>query len=121
MIMGDFPFYKILFVAEIVIAELLFMLRLKKRGFYPLRFAAMCVVSLIAAFFLPLAENAILFSAEFLLLFLIVSAGTVFCYKERAVNIVFCSIAAYTLQHFSYETANCVLSLMPVRRCCLIC
>ena len=110
--MSGFPFYKVLFVAEILVAEFLFMFRLKKRKGYPLRLAAVTVVALTAAFFIPLADNAVLFSAEFLLLFFITAVCMKFCYAEPSVNIVFCVVAAYTLQHFSFEAANCVISLI---------
>ena len=51
-------FYKILFAAEILVAEFLFTFRLKKRRQFPLRFAAVCAVTIAVAAALPVGFSA---------------------------------------------------------------
>lgn len=114
MTISDLFFYKILFAAEILLAEFLFTFRLKKRSYYPLRFVASALVLFTLAAFFPLAEHtsALYLSFTFLVIFAATIPLLVFCYKGPLINSVFCAIAAYTLQHFAYELANLVLTLI---------
>ena len=107
-----FVFYKALFVIEILIAEFLFEHRLAKRKVYVPRMIAAVAVSVAAAYFVPYSSSVILFCLTFIALFALTVACNMFCYKEPFVNIIFCSIAAYTVQHFSYETANLFLTFV---------
>lgn len=103
--------YKVLFVLEIFLAEFLFMFRLRKRSYYPLRLAGSLSVSVAAAFALPAIPNAIYSSFMFFGIFAVTIVTLKFCYKESWLNILFCGIAAYTTQHFAYEFTNFVTSL----------
>lgn len=109
-------FYKILFVAEILVAEFLFTFRLKKRKYFPLRFAAVCVILAGVAAVYPVnfaAADTFWYSfLMFFALFVLTVPGLYFCYKERIFNLFFCAMAAYTAQHFAYELANLLLSLV---------
>lgn len=113
MPISNLTFYKLLFVVEIVAAEFLFTFHLKKRRLFVLRFLG-CVATLlgIAAVFPVVADNAWYSSAMFLTLFALTVPVLWFCYEETWLNIFFCAMAAYTLQHFAYEFANLVLSLI---------
>ena len=48
--------YKVVFMAELLVAEFLFTLRLKRRSKFWLRFAAMCVVGLLLAWLFPIVS-----------------------------------------------------------------
>ena len=109
--MTDFPYYKVVFVIEILVAEFLFMSALKKKAKFALRYS-FCALVLIAAGFLPSFSNIWLNSVIFLLLFAMTIPLMKLCYDDSWLNITFCAIAAYTLQHFSYEFVNFVLTLI---------
>lgn len=113
MPVSNLTFYKLLFVAEIIVAEFLFTFHLKKRKLFALR-AVGCIVLLflIAAFFPEAVSNALYSSFMFLTLFALTVPALKFCYDEPWQNIVFCATAAYTLQHFAYELANLALCLI---------
>lgn len=113
MLVSNLTFYKLLFVVEIVVAEFLFAFNLKKRKYFILRFAGCILVLLgVAAVFPVVADNAWYSSIIFLVLFALTVPMLWFCYAEPWLNILFCAIAAYTLQHFAYELANLLLSLL---------
>ena len=110
---SSLSFYKVLFMIEILIAEFLFSFRLKKRNHFVLKYIIGVICSLLVAFIFPtLGDNALLSSVMFFVLFIITIIFLILCYEENIVNIIFCSIAAYSMQHFAYEVANLVLSLL---------
>lgn len=113
MLISNLTLYKILFAAEIIAAEILFTFRLKKRKYFVLRaIVSVAAVFLIAAFFPVFADNALYLSFMFVSIFAFTVLALWFCYEELWKNVFFCAIAAYTLQHFSYELANLALSLV---------
>ena len=72
--------YKILFMAELLVAEYLFTLRLKRRNKFWLRFACMCVCGMLLAWLFPVVSyNAFYSSVMFLALFLATLVGLVLC------------------------------------------
>lgn len=102
--------YKLLFMAELLLAEFLFTFRLRRREHYALRIGGGYALSFVLAFFCPIFDYSAWYaSGMFFLLFGITLGIHFFVYKEPFLNIVFCCIAAYTLQHFSYEVFNLVL------------
>lgn len=103
-------FYRMLVMAEIFTAEFLFILRLRRRNLFALRFAACVVAGEALAGVLPLYYNAFYTSFTFLLLACITVPMLKFCCDENFTNIVFCVIAAYTIQHFSYGVADIFLT-----------
>lgn len=106
-------FYKMLFAAEILVAEFLFTFRLKKRSRFPLRFALCAAACIIIAAFFPDGPQAFWYSSiTFLCIFAFTFAALVICYEEPFGNILFCGMAAYSTQHFSYGLANIALSLI---------
>ena len=113
MLVSNLTFYKLLFIAEIAVAEFLFAFPLKKRSYFVWRFAGCLAVLLgIAAVFPVIDGNAWYSSAMFLVLFALTVPMLWFCYNESWLNVFFCAMAAYTLQHFAYELANLALSLI---------
>ena len=96
--------YKLVFMAELLLAELLFTYKLKKRGRYVLRAllaAAFCMG--IAFVFYIVSYNALFTSVMFLALFGISALTLKFIYDEPWTTLIFCALAAYTTQHLAYE------------------
>ena len=105
--------YKMVFMAELLVAEGLATYTLKKRPKFVLR-AVLCVLGCEAlAFLYPVFDfsyNAVYTSFMFLLLFAVTLCAMKVCYDEPWVNIIFCGIIAYTTQHVAYETYNFIVT-----------
>ena len=105
--------YKMVFMAELLVAEGLATYTLKKRPKFVLR-AVLCVIGCEAlAFLYPVFDfsyNAVYTSFMFLLLFAVTLCAMKVCYDEPWVNIIFCGIIAYTTQHVAYETYNFIVT-----------
>lgn len=105
--------YKIVFMAELLVAEFLFTLRLKRRRKFWLRFAAMCVVGMLIAWLFPIVTyNAFYSSVMFLALFAATVGGLMLCYKDSFVNIAYCAVAAYTMRHMSFQFYSLYITLV---------
>ena len=103
-------FYKILFSAEILVAEFLFTFRLNKRNCFPLRLAFVCAAVLGISALYPIPFNTFWYSSlMFLVLFSVTLPALRVCYDEPFANLFFCALAAYNIQHFAYETVNVFL------------
>ena len=101
---------KLLFTLEIIVAELLCTVYLKKKSRYPLRLAAYIALSLAAGAAFPVAVNNMPYACfMFFSLFAVTVLLLKFLYNEPWINILFCSVAAYTVQHFAYELANLIM------------
>ncbi|MCX4312781.1 MAG: ATP-binding protein [Clostridia bacterium] len=98
--------YRWLVVFELFIAELLFAIRLHRRKLFALRFIGCFAVTEGLAALLPLVYNAYYTSFTFFLLFAVTVPMLKFCCNESLVNVLFCGIAAYTMQHLAYGVAN---------------
>ena len=102
-----------MFIIEILTAEFLFTFRLKKRKYYVLRALGCIAVLLTAALFFPEIDAGALYSSfMFLTLFALTIPALWLCYAEPWKNVIFCAVAAYTLQHFAYELASLALSVI---------
>ena len=118
--MNSLLLYRLIFMAELLTAEFLYIMPLKKRKLFGLRFAGMAAVGfalttlflLVDVFAPEFAPNAYYTSFTFLLLFVCTIPMLKFCCDESWLNVFFCGIAAYTTQHFAYGMANFVLSLI---------
>lgn len=105
--------YKVVFMAELLVAEFLFTLRLKRRSKFWLRFAAMFVVGLLLAWLFPIVSyNAFYSSVMFLALFAATVGGLMLCYNESFVNIAYCAVAAYTMRHMSFQFYSLYVTLV---------
>ena len=105
--------YKMVFMAELLVAEGLATYTLKKRPKFVLR-AVLCVLGCeLISFLCPVFDfsyNAVYTSFMFLLLFAVTLCAMKVCYDEPWVNIIFCGIIAYTTQHVAYETYNFIVT-----------
>ncbi len=101
--------YKLIFVTELIVSEILFVYRLRKRKFFALR-ATLCVIALYAlAFGFPIvAYNAAWGSFMFISLFAVSLIAIKVCFSESFWNVLFCGIAAYTTEHIAYVLASSI-------------
>ena len=112
--MTQFEFYKsFMFVAELAIAELLYVNKFRRRKLFVLRAAGGIIALFAFAFLFPVAsENPFYCSFVFLSVFL---ASVLVCklmFAEKWISIIFCTIAGYTTQHLAYELFNIIMSLL---------
>ena len=105
-------FSSTLFVIEIMIAEFLLTFRLKRNNHYILRFIGIFIAMLFVACFIPTMENAWYTCFVYLVLFGLTVLGLKILYKEPWINIIFCGVAAYTMQHFAYQFTNLMFSFI---------
>lgn len=104
--------YKLAFMTELLVAEFLATYTLKKRNHFYLR-AGLCILSVYALSFLYpiLVYNAVYSTLMFTVLFVATVILLKICYDESWINIIFCALIAYTVQHIAYEL-NCLISLI---------
>ncbi len=104
--------YKFQFMAELLVAEVLMCIKLKRRPFFALR-AALCIAACFAfAFAVPVvAYNAVWCSAMFIILFAFTVPMLRICFAESWATVVFCSLAGYTMQHIAYELFDLIIVL----------
>ncbi len=97
-------------MAQLLIAELLFTVRLRKRSKFWLRYLLLVAVCMAIAILIPVQPtNAIELSAVFLGLFAVTYVGHLLCYDVSPLTVLFCLIVAYTTQHLAYCLCNCML------------
>jgi len=97
--------YKFVFMAELLLAEAVIVFRLKRRRLFALRFVLALIGAAGLCFAVPVFPG-IWNAFVYLLLFGISIGALVACFDERIIKIVFCAVAAYTLQHIAYELFN---------------
>lgn len=106
--------YKIIFVLEIFIDEMLFGWSLKKKPLFWLRLSGGVAANICFAFLLGLIPGGNLFSQT--LMFPIIFAFSIltllFSFDESVSTIVFIAFAAYTVQHFAFEFSSFIMSLI---------
>ena len=116
--MTQIEFYKsVQFVLELLVAEGLFLCWLRRRNLFGLRLAAGIAVVFGAAYLVPVSNfsnNAFYMSGVFLTIFAVTVVAGVLCFKESAINVIFCCVAGYTTQHAAYEVYNLALNIMGV-------
>lgn len=110
--MQNLLLYRLLVMFELFTAEFMFAMRLHRRKLFVLRFFGCFLVTEGIAAALPLIYNAYYTSFTFLLLFAVTIPMLKFCCNESWKNIIFCGIAAYTMQHLAYGIANLLISVI---------
>lgn len=112
--MTQLEFYKSFqFVAELIIAEALFCLRLNGRSKYFIRLPfALAGVVLFSFLFPIITTNAFYISFTFFCIFVATFVAAIFLYKERLIKLLFCMLAGYTVQHTAYELYSLTINLM---------
>ena len=109
--------YKIIFLGELMLSESMFVFRLKRRRFFALRLIAALSALVALAVFFPLfswSYNAAYTSFLFISLFAATLGAIAFCYREPFVNILFCGIAAYSVQHIAFQFYSLIINIFGV-------
>lgn len=103
--------YKVLFMAELLVAEVIFCHKLRRRPWFWLRLAVCVVVCFAAAVLYPLGPNTVAAdSVLFFALFFVTLVGCKVCFDESWWNILFCCIAAYSVQHIAFVVYNMIVT-----------
>lgn len=105
-------YYRLVFLAELMLAEGLatYTLAKRKRFFLRVLFCVLAVAAL--TFLLPcFPGNAVYTSLMFLIQFAFTIAALYACYDEPLLNIIFCAVIAYTTQHIAFEIYNQTVTL----------
>lgn len=104
--------YRLVFLTELIVAEALFTYKFDKRSRFALRVASSVFVAYAFTFCYPLLSfGAIYSSVMFLAIFAVTVGGMAFCFRGPFVNVVFCALAAYTVQHFAYVLHTCIVTV----------
>lgn len=117
MVFDSLFYYKNLFMLELLIAEFLFAVKLKKKNNFIVRFVISLCLALTISFLTPIfVNNAITSSLMFLFLFGVTILLMKICYDEKWINIIFCAFVSYTTQHLSYALSNLFTSLIDAEK-----
>lgn len=104
--------YKMQFMAALLIAQGLFLLRLPVRSRFPLRAAAAAVGCFLAALAFPiLSYDALYISVMFLAFFALTIPAARFCFGAGWRGCVFCTVAGYSVQHLASVCYDMTLTI----------
>lgn len=104
--------FKFVFLAEILIAEVLIAYRMKRKKYFYIR--AVSALVCLAAFTLALPVpfyNAMYLSLLFILIFMATLIALKFCLNEPLGNVIYCGFFSYNQQHISYQLYNIICIL----------
>jgi signal transduction histidine kinase len=104
--------YKMLFMLNLIIAQSLFLFRLRKRPNYEIRMLLCTTLSFIFAFFFPiLGYNALYSSFMFSTFFALTVLTTKLCYDIDWRTCIFCTVAGYSVQHLASVCYDMIITL----------
>lgn len=104
--------YKLQFMAALLIAQGLFLLRLPVRSRFPLRAAAAVAGCFLAALAFPiLSYDALYISVMFLAFFALTIPAARFCFGAGWRGCVFCTVAGYSVQHLASVCYDMALTI----------
>lgn len=110
--------YKILFITQLLIAEILFFLKFERKKHFAVRAVCAVLICYVVAVLFPLndeiAYSGWYTSLMFVALFFVSMLASIFVWEVSWVEALFCSITAYTVQHLSYELVALIFSLLGV-------
>lgn len=106
--MTQFQFYKSFqFMAELIIAEGLFLATMKRRKYFSLRLIAAVVSSVAFAYFFPnFSDHPLYMSFTFISIFVFTLIAMKFVFEESLLKLSYCAVAGYTVQHLAYQANN---------------
>lgn len=105
--------YKMVFLVELLVAEGIFVRKLRPRRHFPLRAAAALAVCFGFAYWFPLARSTVLYnSALFFSIFAVTLAAMAFCFEESGWNLLFCALVGYTVQHLAFVVNDTAVVLL---------
>lgn len=89
-------------MAELLIIEAMFVVKLRRRNYFALRLSACLAIIFTVVGLFPVRYTAWYNSMMFLLFFALTLGGIAFCFRDTFWNIIFCGLAAYTVKHIAY-------------------
>lgn len=107
--------YQPVFLAELLIADMIFAHKLRKKRWFFLRIFCVLVFGLFLICLFPMdVRDRFNISVMFGLAFIGSLAGLRICFDESVWNILFCAIAAYAVRHIAFVLCSLLLSALPV-------
>lgn len=104
--------YKLLFMVNLIVAETLFLFRLKKKPKYGARFALCTVFSFAFVFFFPILSYSAAYSSfMFFTFFVLTILTTKVCYDINWRSTLFCTVAGYSMQHLASVLYDIVITV----------
>lgn len=103
-------FYKFQFMLELIVAESLFLIHLKRRDHFIIRAIIAVIFCFGTSYCIPIVSyDPFYISVMFFLLFIATIAAAYFCFDQPFINIIFCLIAGYTVQHIAYSIYQLIM------------
>ncbi len=103
--------YRPIFMIELLAAEALFCLRIKRKTYFPLRLAIAVIFCFRFSFLVPIVSYDAFYNAlMFFAMFAVTIPFMKFCFNESWKGILFCAFAGYGVQHVAFQTYD-ILSL----------
>lgn len=94
-------------MAELIIAEGLFLATMKRRKYFSLRLIAAIVSSVAFAYFFPnFSDHPLYMSFTFISIFVFTLIAMKFVFAESILKLSYCAVAGYTVQHLAYQANN---------------
>ena len=104
--------YKLQFMAALLIAQGMFLLRLPLRSRFPLRTAAAAAGCFLMALVFPILNyDALYTSVMFLVFFALTIPAARLCFDTGWRGCVFCTVAGYSVQHLASVCYDIVLTI----------
>lgn len=99
--------YKILFLFELLTAEAIFSYKLRRRKHFIPRILGVAAICVVFSVLYPLTDYTVAYnSGIFFAIFFVTLIGMKVCFDESWWNILFCAVAAYSVQHIAFVTYN---------------
>ena len=110
-----FYLYKAIFMCELLVAEAIMCVGLKRRPLFALRGALCCIGAIGVAFAIPVVSYSAWYcSLVFLFMFAVTLPLIKVCFEANAVSILFRGIAAYTTQHTAYQIFDLAMGVFGI-------
>lgn len=105
--------YKLIFIVELIVYELMIGILFHKKNYFTLRVILFVVLVVGIIFALPIVfYNAYYVSILFTVMFFISFLLLKICYDEKYSNLLLCGVFAYVSQHISYVLGNFVSNML---------
>ena len=110
-------FYKFLFLLELIVAEVIFTYKLKRKEHFLIKFVCCLLGIFLLTFLYPIGDYSYNFyytSIMFFVIFGLSFACIFILFDDSWQNLLFLSLAAYATQHFTYEAYNFFLNVFQI-------
>ena len=102
---------KLVFMAEILLAELIYLYPAEKRPQFGFRYASACIVCVLVGLLLPFDYTSIL--SQFLMFFIMFSvtvAAMWFCFRLSISELLSCCVAGYATEHIAFHIVKLAMA-----------